>query len=86
MSNHLLGAPLRELRGLIKQRISQNRDMIGYNLAALRVVARSCNERKPTMKVEESNLNDIWSGMGLGSDIAAALERKKGNKKRKIVV
>jgi hypothetical protein len=24
--------------------------------------------------------------MGLGSDIAAALERKKGNKKRKIVV
>jgi hypothetical protein len=38
------------------------------------------------MIVEESNLNDIWSGMGLGSDIAAALERKKGNKKRKIVV
>lgn len=86
MSNHLLGAPLRELRRLIKQRISQNRDMIGYNLAALRAVARSYNERKPTMKAEENSFNDIWSGMGLGSDIAAALERKKGSKKRKNAV
>jgi hypothetical protein len=59
--------------------------MIGYNLAALRAVARICNERKPITVVEEKNLNNIWSGMGLGSDIAAALERKKGNKKRQKV-
>jgi len=70
---------------LIKSRITQDRDMIGYNLAALRAIARISHERKPVTLIEEQNSNNIWAGMGLGSDIAAALERKKGNTKRRKV-
>eukprot|EP00590_Aulacoseira_subarctica_P012017 CAMPEP_0172437120 /NCGR_PEP_ID=MMETSP1064-20121228/72081_1 /TAXON_ID=202472 /ORGANISM="Aulacoseira subarctica , Strain CCAP 1002/5" /LENGTH=782 /DNA_ID=CAMNT_0013185565 /DNA_START=1381 /DNA_END=3727 /DNA_ORIENTATION=+ len=60
VSNRSLGAPLRELRMLIKSRITQDRDMIGYNLAALRAIARISHERKPVTLIEEQNSNNIW--------------------------
>jgi len=55
--------------------------MVGYNLAALRAIARIANQRKPAMATEQTT--DIWAGMGLGSDLAASLERK-GDKRRKV--
>ena len=71
--------PLRELRRLLKDRLSESRDMIGFNLAALRAIARATAKKKEKFldydTMEEPK--DIWAGMGLGSDLAAALENRK---------
>ena len=66
---------------MIKLRVVQNRDIVGYNLAALRAVARIANEQTPRKVTEPTT--DIWAGMGFGSDLAAALERK-ADKRRKV--
>jgi hypothetical protein len=79
MTSRSIAVPLRELRRLLKERLSESRDVIGFNLAALRVVAKTSASRKDAYL--EYNVSDqskdIWSGMGLGSDLAAALETRR---------
>ena len=79
MSNRSTIVPLRELRRLLRQRLSESRDTVGFNLAALRAVARTNASKKENYlnynASEDSK--DIWAGMGLGSDLAAALESRR---------
>lgn len=72
--------PLRELRRLIRARVAETRDVAGFDLAALKFIARAANERKQSYLADELPTTDIWAGLGLGSDVAAALE---GRPKRK---
>jgi len=76
IATHTLSVPLRELRRIIKRRLTEYRNAVGYNLAALKVIAQLHNEKKHEYRMDEE-VDDIWKGMGLGSDLAAALERKK---------
>jgi hypothetical protein len=75
MSNRSIVVPLRELRRLLRERLTESRDTIGFNLAALRAVARTTASKKESYLNYNSNdqTKDIWAGMGLGSDLAAAL-------------
>ena len=79
MTSRSIAVPLRELRRLLKERLSESRDVIGFNLAALRAVAKTSASRKDAYL--EYNVSDqskdIWAGMGLGSDLAAALESRR---------
>lgn len=50
--------------------------MIGYDIAALKVIARVAKERKLAMAPIQDDPIDIWAGLGLGSDVAAALQSK----------
>lgn len=76
-ANKTMAIPLRELRRLIRLRLSEARDMVGYNLAALRLTATIAHERKQSyLSHDDSQTKDIWAGLGLGSDVAAALEGK----------
>ena len=81
VANRSLIAPLRELRRLIRLRLLEVRDIVGYDLAALKVIAQVANDRKQSYKNEgQSEVKDIWAGLGFGSDVAAALESR--SKKR----
>ena len=79
MSSRSTVVPLRELRRLLRERLSESRDTIGFNLAALRAVARANASKKESYLNYNSSeqIKDIWAGMGLGSDLAAALESRK---------
>jgi len=79
MSSRSTIVPLRELRRLLRERLSEFRDTIGFNLAALRAVARTTASKKESYLNYDTNeqTKDIWAGMGLGSDLAAALENKR---------
>lgn len=70
--------PLRELRRLLRLRLSESRDVIGFNLAALRAVAQNAASNKDAfMDYSNDSQKDIWAGLGLGSDLAAAAEGRK---------
>lgn len=69
--------PIRELSKLVRLRIAESRDTIGFNLAALRAVARSAANKKESFLQYENQGNDIWAGLGLGSDLAAAAEGRR---------
>jgi U3 small nucleolar RNA-associated protein 12 len=76
-----LATPLRELRRLVRMRLSQDRDTVGFNLAALRTIARVAQENKISHFIaDDAQSKDIWAGLGLGSDVAAALEQKGGRR------
>ena len=79
MSNRTTIVPLRELRRLLRARLSESRDTIGFNLAALRAVARTNASKKESYLSYNNNQEskDIWAGMGLGSDLAAVLESRR---------
>jgi hypothetical protein len=66
--------PLRELKGLIRMRLVEVRDIAGFDLAALKFVSKVVNEKNETYFDDATETKDIWAGMGLGSDIAAAIE------------
>jgi hypothetical protein len=52
--------------------------MVGYNLAALRAVARtSASKMESFLDYSDDQNKDIWSGLGLGSDLAAATEGRR---------
>jgi len=78
-----LETPLRELVRLIQLRLRQARDdVVGYNLAALRLLAKTAACQKQLNQFGPSHESqDVWAGMGLGSDLAAAV-RGRPNKKR----
>lgn len=79
ISTRSIIVPLRELRRLLRERLTESRDTIGFNLAALRAVARTTASKKESYLIYNTNENakNIWAGMGLGSDLAAALESRK---------
>jgi hypothetical protein len=79
LTSRTLAIPLRELRRLLKERLEESRDMIGFNLAALRAVARTTASKKESyLEYEaEEGTKDVWAGMGLGSDLAAALQSRR---------
>ncbi len=78
MSNRSTIVPLRELRRLLRERLAESRDAIGFNLAALRAVARTNASKKESyLSYNTDQYKDIWAGMGLGSDLAAALESRR---------
>ena len=78
MSNRSTIVPLRELRRLLRERLAESRDTVGFNLAALRAVARTHASKKESyLSYNNDETKDIWAGMGLGSDLAAALESRR---------
>jgi len=79
MTSRSIAVPLRELRRLLRQRLAESRDVIGFNLAALRAVAKTAASRKDAYLDFDtpSEAKDIWAGIGLGSDLAAALESRR---------
>jgi hypothetical protein len=78
LTSHSIAVPLRELRRLLKLRLAESRDVIGFNLAALRAVARTAaNRRDAYLDYNADQTKDIWAGLGLGSDVAAALESRR---------
>jgi hypothetical protein len=81
IANKTMIPPLRELKRLIRMRLVEIRDIAGFDLAALKFVSKVVNEKKETYFNETVDSNDIWAGMGLGSDVAAALEGR-GRRKR----
>ena len=73
-----MATPMRELRRLIRLRLGEARDTVGYNLAALRLTAKVANDRKQSSSFGfDSPSTDVWAGLGLGSDVAAALEGRR---------
>jgi hypothetical protein len=81
--NHSIAAPLKELRRLIKLRVGENRDIVGYNLAAFRAIARVANANKNKFGMaDEPTGNDIWANLGVGSDVVAAVSGRSNDKKR----
>jgi hypothetical protein len=72
--------PLRELRQLVRMRLAEDRDTVGFNLAALRAIAKVVQENKTSYFNPDENQTDIWAGLGLGSDVAAALVKRGGKK------
>jgi U3 small nucleolar RNA-associated protein 12 len=73
-----LSVPLGELRRLLKQRLAEVRDTVGYNLAAIRMVQKLSNEYKNRYHVpDEGFQKDVFKGLGLGSELAETLQRKK---------
>jgi len=72
-------APLRELRRLLRLRLGESRDTVGYNVAAMRLISRIAGDQKEAHGSDTQH-QDIWAGMGLGSDVAAALEGKAKKK------
>lgn len=78
MASRSTAVPLRQLRRLLRERLAQARDTVGFNLAALRVVAKTAADRKDSyLDYDKDSTKDIWAGMGLGSDLAAALESRR---------
>jgi hypothetical protein len=61
--------PLRELQTLVRLRTTESRDTVGFNMAAMRSIARFANEKK-NQRInyeEKSSMKDIWAGLGLGA-------------------
>lgn len=78
MTNRAIATPLRELRRLTRLRLAESRDTVGFNLAALRMVARVSNDKKQSyLDHNDSQTQDIWAGLGLGREVAAAFEGKR---------
>jgi hypothetical protein len=76
IANRSMAIPLRELQRLIRQRLKESRDMIGYDLAAMKLITRAAQERKQAFAPIDEEPVDIWAGLGLGSDVAAALQAR----------
>ncbi|GMI01419.1 hypothetical protein TrLO_g4910 [Triparma laevis f. longispina] len=85
LSNHSMAGALKDLRNLLKLKLTKQRDALGYNLVAMKAVTRAAQERrnaKSDMR-EEVSAEDIWGNLGLGAlsqpgaEDANALKAKK---------
>ena len=77
--------PLRELQQWTRQRLGEIRDVAGLDIAALKLLSKIVHEKREnaTNVFGDSSLPndkglDVWAGLGLGSDVAAALEDRRG--------
>lgn len=67
---------LRELKRIMRLRLSEMRDVAGYDMAALRIISLAAKEKKQSfLTYNETQTKDIWGNLGLASDAAATLER-----------
>ena len=74
--------PLRELKRLIRLRVGEARDRVGYNMAALRLIGQTAQSRKASfLPPDDAGDMDVWAGMGLGSDMAAVLSGRPNRKR-----
>ena len=73
--------PLRELQRWTRQRLGEIRDVAGLDLAALKLLSKMVQEKREhaTNGFGASTTTDVdvWAGLGLGSDVAAALEGRR---------
>jgi len=77
VGHHKMAIPLRELRRLLKLRLSEARDAIGYNMAAIRIISKVSSDYKSRYHIpDDFAKKDVFGGLGVGSDMAAALQRK----------
>jgi hypothetical protein len=81
-------APLRELQRWTRQRLGEIRDVAGLDIAALKLLSKLVNEKRENATNvfgESSSTNeksvDVWAGLGLGSDVAAALEGRRAGRR-----
>lgn len=72
---------LRELRRLVRLRLAESRDIVGYNLAAMRLISQAAQEKKQLQLHIDAQPKDIWAGLGLGSDVAAVLDGRAKRRK-----
>ena len=64
VSNRTMTAPLRELRGLVRDRTTDVRDTVGFNMAALRMIARIADEKKnERIDTREKSMTEIWGNL-----------------------
>jgi len=78
VGHNKMSVPLGELRRLLKQRLAEVRDTVGYNLAAIRMVQKLSTEHKNRYHVPDDGFQkDVFKGLGLGSELAETLQRKK---------
>lgn len=57
--------------------------MIGYDIAAMRLLSRTANAKREQWSIMDDNniaQKDVWSGLGVGSDLAAALQSRRGGR------
>lgn len=72
-----MSVPLRELRRLLKLRLAEARDTVGYNLAAIRMITQVSAEHKSRYHVPDDTVKqDVFKGLGLGSEVAQDMQRK----------
>jgi len=57
-------------------RLEKERDIIGYDMAAMKLISRVAIEKQQSMSAIDQAPVDVWAGMGLGSDVAAALQSR----------
>lgn len=62
---------------MLRIRLEESQDIVGFNLAALRAVAKNSLERQESFLDFNQPKKDIWAGLGLGSELAAAIEGRK---------
>eukprot|EP00934_Nitzschia_sp_Nitz4_P004905 Nitzschia sp. Nitz4//scaffold13_size275219//60790//64230//NITZ4_000854-RA/size275219-snap-gene-0.39-mRNA-1//-1//CDS//3329535954//4895//frame0 len=68
-SNKSLAVPLRELRRLLKARLEETKNVVGFNMAALRAVQVVATKKAESFVDFRNENNDIWAGLGLGRQI-----------------
>ncbi len=72
-----MAVPLSELRRLLKLRLTEARDTIGYNMAAIRIINRVSAEHKSRYHVPDDTVKkDVFKDLGLGSAFAEAMQKK----------
>jgi len=74
-----MAIPLRELRRLLKTRLVEARDTIGYNLASVRIITKTAKDHKSRYYIPDptDEVKDVWAGLGLGSEMAANMQKRK---------
>lgn len=65
--NNNMSVLLRELRRLLKLRLNEERDTIGYNIAAMQMIIRIAKERKSRYHIPDENEGavDVWKDLAL---------------------
>ncbi|GMH97125.1 hypothetical protein TrVE_jg7822 [Triparma verrucosa] len=85
LANQGMAGALRDLRALLKSKLTKQRDVLGYNLVAMKAVTRAAQERRDakTDLRQEVTAEEIWGNLGLGALSQPGMEdASKAKKKR----